>query len=90
MERVSRISRIGCDGEEAAMTDTATLTPELILAAIRECVTVVKPGETLAIRAGEGWTPDQVGQVNEWIESWDLPFRAVMLPGAEFAVATSS
>jgi hypothetical protein len=61
------------------------LTQDEIRALLRECVTVVQPGESLAIRAAESWTPDQIGQVNEWIGYMELPFRAVMLPGDEFA-----
>lgn len=64
------------------------LTREVVEAALRECVTAVKPGETLVIRCRD-WTPGQVDQYQEYIdEAWrDLPFRVVAVIGDELAVA---
>lgn len=64
------------------------LTREVVEAAIRECVTVVKPGETLVIRCRD-WTPDQAGQFQEYADAaWrDLPFRVLAVIGDELAVA---
>jgi hypothetical protein len=66
-------------------------TPDEIRALLRECVTVVKPGETLIIRAWPEWTPNQVRELQEALngirEDGDLPFRAIIVPGAELGVA---
>lgn len=63
------------------------LTVEVVEAALRECVTVVKPGETLVIRCRD-WTPAQVEQYQDYVDSaWgDLPFRVLVVIGDEFAV----
>jgi hypothetical protein len=64
------------------------LTSEVVEAAFRECVTVVKPGETLVIRCRD-WTPGQAGQYQEYIDAdWrDLPFRVLVVIGDELGVA---
>lgn len=63
------------------------LTSEVIEAALRECVTVVKPGETLVIRCRD-WTPGQVEQYQEYIDAeWrELPFRVLMVIGDELGI----
>jgi hypothetical protein len=57
---------------------------------LRECVTVVKPGETLIIRGQPEWTPVQVREVQDALnsirEDGNLPFRAIVVPGAELGV----
>lgn len=61
---------------------------------LRECVTVVKPGETLAIRANGEWAPRQVEQFQQFLDDlaeWrDLGVKLLVLPGEEFAVVTGS
>jgi hypothetical protein len=68
--------------------------PAQIRALLRECVTVVAPGETLIIRAHRNWTPKQVGEyqraLDDAAEYLNLPFRAVALMGEEFAVAKAA
>ena len=71
------------------MTGMPVLDKETILAAIRECVTVVRPGETLVIRAPDGWYMKQIDELGSALRDWDLPFRAIVVPGAEFAVVQS-
>jgi hypothetical protein len=71
------------------MPDPVTLTPETILAAIRECVTVVKPGETLAVRCHESWTPEQIEYCQEWLNARSDGVSVLLVPGAEFAVVTA-
>jgi hypothetical protein len=36
------------------------LTPDQVRQLLRECVTVVKPGETLIVRVPVTWSPEQV------------------------------
>jgi hypothetical protein len=70
------------------------LTPEIAAAFIRECVTIVKPGETLAMRAPTGWAPEQVEQCQQYFDAmteWrDLSIKLLFLPGEEFAVITQA
>ena len=69
-----------------------TLTPDHVRQILRECVTVVKPGETLVIRANSEWTPHQVERLQEFLDGmaeWrDLGVKLLVLPGEEFAVVT--
>lgn len=56
---------------------------------LRECVTVVKPGETLVVRM-EGLTPGQHGEyqraVTDWHKHGDLPFPVFIVIGDELGV----
>ena len=58
---------------------------------LRECVTVVKPGETLIVRVDRTWTPAQVKDVQEYADTVskyrELGVKFLFLPGEEFAVA---
>lgn len=76
------------------MTETAevpALTPEIARELLRECVTVVKPGEVLVIRMSDGISPNQFREIAEMTEYWlreNAPGMKVMfVPCAEeFAV----
>lgn len=65
------------------------LTTEAATALLRECVTVVKPGETLVIRSRD-WTPHQAEMYQEFLDArhaaGGLPFRVVVVIGDEVAV----
>jgi hypothetical protein len=69
------------------------LTPETARELLRECVTIVKPGETLVIRAADSWTAMQVRELQDvadmMAEDRNLGFAILCLPGEEFAVATA-
>ena len=73
------------------MSDIAALSEDEIRQLLRECVTVVKPGETLIIRAHDWWTPSHVYEVQQVLnglrDEWGLPWRAIIVPGAELGVA---
>jgi hypothetical protein len=66
------------------------LTPDQIRQLLRECVTVVKPGEVLILRALEGWTPHQVKEVHDvaaaWLEDNAPGIKALVIPPFEIAV----
>jgi hypothetical protein len=66
------------------------LTIEVVEAALRQCVTVVRPGETLVIRAPANWTPRHVEQYQEnadgATESGRIPFRVLVVLGEELGV----
>ena len=69
----------------------ALLTPELARELLRECVTVVKPGETLVIRAPDWWSPGNLDEYQRWLNMiTDGEFKAFVLAGEEFAVAARS
>ncbi len=65
--------------------------PGQVRAWLRECVTVVKPGEALFIRLLPGWAPEQVSvyqrRLNEILKSFDVPVRAFVIVGEELGVA---
>ena len=71
------------------MTDIP-LTSAEIRQLLRECVTVVKPGEILILRGGDDWTPEQVSQVGEVISYWmegNAPhIKALVIPPMEIAI----
>lgn len=65
------------------------LTPELARQLLRECVTVVKPGETLVIRVPETWTLEQVDEYQRWLDyaADHRGFRALAVVGEELGAA---
>lgn len=67
------------------------LTPETAKALLRECVTVVSPGETLVVRVPDTWTPQQAGEYQEHADiataSGRISFPVLVLIGEELAVA---
>ncbi len=68
------------------------LDPETVRQLLRECVTVVKPGEVLFLTAGDqNWTPTQLREIQQSISGWlehNAPdVRVLVLPHGEMAVA---
>jgi hypothetical protein len=67
------------------------LTPDEIRQLLSECVTAVKPGETLIVRVPLTWTPDQVSRygrtISEVSEALELPFRTLVVPAEELGIA---
>lgn len=67
------------------------LTEDEVRSLLRECVTVVKPGETLVILADRDWTPSQVRELQDALDAGikyrDLGIHALVVPGAELGVA---
>ena len=61
------------------------LTPEIARALLRECVTVVQPGETLVIRAPGTWTPRHVEEYQDYAdaatEAGQISFRVLVVIG---------
>lgn len=70
---------------------TPLLTPALARELVRECVTIVQPGELLAIRVPDWWTPNGVYETNKWAAAWltdNTPgVKVLFVPGEEFAIA---
>jgi hypothetical protein len=77
------------DDVRASRLPTDPLTPGEIRALLRECVTVVAPGETLIIRVKD-WRPDQVREYQEALDGatqhlgWP---KAIVVAGDEIGVA---
>lgn len=67
------------------------LTPGTARELLRECVTVVKPGEVLVVRASDSWTPMQVRELQYFADAMneyrELGVAILFMPGEEFAVA---
>jgi hypothetical protein len=58
-----------------------------LLAAIRQCVTVVEPGEVLAVRVSENAADDYLDELNERARDLRevIGVRVVFIQGEEFA-----
>jgi hypothetical protein len=65
------------------------VTPDELRAFAREFAVVVRPGETLVIRMGNDYTPSQLRELHEALNhpAMELPFRVLVVPGEDFAVA---
>jgi hypothetical protein len=63
------------------------LTPETARALLAECVTVVQPGEVLAVRCPDIWTAQQVDEINRYdaARTEGLGISVLFVPGEEFA-----
>lgn len=72
------------------MPDTS-LTLDEVRQLIRECVTVVKPGETLIVRVPMNASMQQIHEyqdrANAVLEDHGNPFRVLVLPAEELGVA---
>ena len=70
-----------------------SLTEDEVRHLLSECVTVIRPGETLLLRCGRDWTPDQAREVQEWMDraiEWrDLGFKALVVLADELGVAVA-
>lgn len=67
------------------MTDAPA--PEQIRDWLRASATIVKPGETLVIRCPETASTTQVHELARGLEDADLPFRYLLIPPVDLAVA---
>ena len=70
------------------------LSPEALRQLLRECVTVVKPGEVLFFSSGDpNMTPNQMRELQDFISWWlaeNAPdVKALVLPHGEMAAAES-
>jgi hypothetical protein len=71
-----------------AFAGEPVLTPETARALLRECVTVVKPGEMLVVRAPDWWTPGQAGEYQQYAQAVaGDAFRVLVVLGEELAIA---
>ena len=69
------------------------LTPDQVRQLLRECVTVVKPGETLVVRVPLDWSPDEVLRyqqtVNDIHDEGCIHFKVFIIGAEELGVAES-
>jgi len=69
----------------------APLTPDEVRQLLRECVTVVKPGETLAVRVPMSTPPHVVRELQEMADHEQqagMPFPVLIVVGEGMAVVT--
>jgi hypothetical protein len=68
-----------------------SLSEDQVRQLLRECVTVVKPGETLILRCGREWTPQQMREIQDSVDAMaefrDLRFKVLVVPADELGVA---
>jgi hypothetical protein len=66
------------------------LSPAQVRYLIRQCVTVVNPGETLVIQ-DPNWTPSQIREIQNWMdreyEDGRITFKVLAVPGGELGIA---
>lgn len=65
------------------------LTSEQVRQLLRECVTIVKPGETLVVRVPWTTTPTQLREYQRAMDSAEggvIPFRVLVVAGDELGV----
>jgi hypothetical protein len=63
--------------------------PEMVRALLCECVTVIKPGETLVVRVPWTVTPTQLREYQRVMDSAEggvIPFRVLVVAGDELGV----
>lgn len=67
------------------------LDPDTILAAIKACVTVVRPGEVLVVKVPERWTADRFARAFQDAQALrdETGVHITFVPGEEFAVVTA-
>ena len=69
------------------------LTQDEVYQLLRECVTVVRPGEALVVRMAD-LTPQQHREyqraVHDWHEAGDLPFPVFIFVGDELGTAPAA
>lgn len=61
------------------------LTKDEVRQLLRECVTVVKPGEILLLQPGADYTPNQIREIQKiadwWLEENAPAIKALVVPG---------
>ncbi len=70
------------------------LNPDEVRQLLRECVTVVKPGEVLILRCPENWSPEQAGEMQRhaawWLEENAPEVKVMVVPHLGMAVMEGS
>jgi hypothetical protein len=78
--------------DEPQVTDE--LTPGQVRQVLRECVTVVKPGDVLVLRCPGDWTAAQAAQMQDharwWLEDNAPDVKILVVPHVEMAVMKGS
>lgn len=68
-----------------------SLTEDEVRSLLRECVTVVKPGETLVFSPADPWTPNQMREFQDYanlvIADLGLDMRVLALPSGSLGIA---
>jgi hypothetical protein len=77
----------------ATVTESAILSPAAVEALLRECVTVVRPGETLIVRVPWGVGAEQVYKVGQYVhssaEAMGAQFHTLVVPAESLGVGTT-
>lgn len=88
-EAIGEAARLGPSAHRILPPPRA-LTPDQVRYLLRECVTAVKPGETLVIQE-RNWTPNQVREIQRWLDgerdSGRIGFKVLAIIGEELAIA---
>jgi hypothetical protein len=78
----------------ATVTEPAILTAAAVEALLRECCTVVKPGETLIVRVPADASPRHVHQLGQYVharaEAMGAAFHTLVVPAESLGVGETS
>lgn len=80
---------VAMKGPPTILPQRKPLSEDEVRQLLRECVTVIKPGETLVLRLGPDYTPRDVREISEAVRAWagqDGWPRVMVLPGDELGV----
>ena len=89
---MTTLSVSGCTPDEAlaALDEPATLTPAAVRTLLRECVTVVRPGETLIIRLPADADSRKVHQLGQYVharaEAMGAAFHTLVVPAESLGI----
>lgn len=90
-EALDALGRAGEPFQYQILPPRPLLTPEAARELLRECVTVVRPGEVLAVRIPDTWSASDAERVQQQLSGIiahrKLGISVLLLPGEEFAVA---
>lgn len=84
-----KFAQLGAGHEIRLLPPAPVLTPETAKALVRECVTIVRPGEVLAVRLPLSFTSGDLDYAREYARTVEREagVKVAFIPGEELGVA---